>query len=49
MAQKLSSDTERVKTLIDAAGFIYCEDSSDKLTIANEASALPKGLTGGWG
>jgi tetratricopeptide (TPR) repeat protein len=37
---KLSSDSEKVKALIDRAADIYCEDSANKLIIANEARNL---------
>ena len=40
LVAKLSSDTERVKTLVDMASVIYCEDSGSKIIIANEAKHL---------
>ena len=49
LVSKLSSDTERVKTLIEMASVIYCEDSGSKLIIANEAKHLAEKKQWRWG
>ncbi len=40
IVKKLSSDTDKVKTYINTASGMYCEDSTNKLLIAGEAKKL---------
>ncbi|MCW3121814.1 MAG: Tfp pilus assembly protein PilF [Flavipsychrobacter sp.] len=40
LVHQLSSDTGQVKAFIDMAAVIYCEDSNNKIIIANEAKKL---------
>ncbi len=46
LVQKLSSDTEKVKMLIDKSSVMYCEDSASKIIIAKEAKQLAENI--GW-
>ena len=40
LVRQISSDTGQVKAYIDMASIIYCEDSTKKIEIANEAKKL---------
>ncbi len=44
VVRQLSSDSEKVKTYIDMASIIYCEDSISKITIAKEAKKLAESI-----
>ncbi len=40
LVQKLSSDTDKIKTFISIASGMSCEDSNNKIIVANEAKKL---------